>query len=109
MPVQQDAKHPKAKAHMLRWAELRFGAAADEREPTDPQELARVMEDYVTMVRKYTSFEFDVGERLADGTVLWTSCVSFPNEFRRNDVAIYEDYRRGKRGELLRVAKLVPR
>ena len=107
--MQQDAKHPKAKAHMLRWAELRFGAAADEREPTEPRELARVMEDYATMVRKYTTFAFDVGERRADGTVLWTSAVMFPNEFRRDDKAIYEDYRSGRRGELLRVAKLVPR
>jgi hypothetical protein len=107
--MQQDAKHPKAKAHMLRWAELRFGGAADERQPTEPRELARVMEDYATMVRKYTSFEFDVGERLADGTVLWTGGVSFPNEFRRNDAAIYEDYRRGKSGVVLRVVKLVPR
>ena len=104
--MQQDAKHPKAKAHMLRWAELRFGAAAD---PTEPRELARVMEDYATMVRKYTTFAFDVGERRSDGTVLWTSAVMFPNEFRRDDAVIYEDYRRGKRGELLRVALLVPR
>ena len=88
---------------------MRFGGAADERQPTDPLELALVMEDYVTMVSKYTTFAFDIGERRADGTVLWTSAVSFPNEFRRDDKAIYEDYRSGRRGELLRVALLVPR
>lgn len=103
--MQHDPKHPKAKAHMLRWAELRFGGL-DTNEPTDPRALAFVMEDYKTMVGKYKMFAFDVGDRLADGTVRWKSSVAFPNENRRDDADLYEEYRRGNRG-LLRIASLV--
>ena len=103
--MQYDPKHPKAKAHMLRWAELRFGGL-DANEPTDPRELAFVMEDYKTMVGKYKTFAFDVGERAADGTVRWTGGMSFPNEHRRDDAGLYEEYRSGNR-RVLRIASLV--
>ena len=106
--LQYDPKHPKAKAHMLRWAELRFGGLDAKliNEPTDPRELAFVMEDYKTMVGKYKTFSFDVGDRLADGTVRWKSSVVFPNENRRGDADLYEEYRSGN-SRVLRIISLV--
>ncbi len=89
--MKDDVNHPRAKAHLMRWGALRFGAL-----DVDPR-----LESYATMLRKYRKFSVyatnDEGG-LGNGT-------EFPNISTSNDEEqeVYERYRRGLNGSKVRL------
>ena len=80
--MKADPNHPKAKAHMMRWGALRFGAL----------DVDHRLESWDTMLRKYSEFSVTATNVSIQGT-------SFPNDLRGvNDQAMYERYKSGEFG-----------
>ena len=81
--MKEDPNHPKAKAHMMRWGALRFGAL----------DVDSRLESWDKMLRKYEEFSV----RATDGSSPPKSGqgAGFPNEARADDQEMYEKYRSG--------------
>ncbi len=91
--MKSDVNDPRAKAHLMRWGALRFGAL-----DVDPR-----LESYATMLGKYKEFSViatRTGSPLGSG-------MTFPNNFHGE--ARYEQYRRGEWGSKVMLEHFVKR